>query len=152
RVEQEKKAGEAVTLFEQFFGPTLARHLAQTPGWERPRQADVTLLFCDLKGFTRISRQLTAQQTYEWVNDGLDVLSACGLNNGGVLVDYVGDEIMSMWGAPQSRPDHAHCACQAALDMLAGLPAINERWKGVLGPIGETTDLAIGINSGTAQV
>jgi adenylate cyclase len=152
RVEEERKAGKAVTLFEQFFGPTLARYLAQTPGWERSRQADVTLLFCDLKGFTRISRQLTAQQTYEWVADVLDVLSECVLNNGGVLVDYVGDEVMSMWGAPQSRPDHARCACQAALDMLAGLPAINERWKGVLGRIGETTDLAIGINSGTAQV
>src|SRR5262249_45039084 len=46
----------------------------------------------------------------------------------------------------------ARLAAQAALDMLAGLPAINEKWKDVLGPLGERTDLAIGLNSGTAQV
>jgi adenylate cyclase len=153
RVEEERKAGGAIALFEQFFGPALARFLAQTPGWERPRQANVTLLFCDIKGFTRISRKLTPQQTYEWVHDVLNTLSQCVLDNGGVLVDYVGDEIMSMWGAPQSQTDHGVRACKAAMDMMAALPAINERWASREGwPAGEATDLAVGLNSGTAQV
>lgn len=154
RVEEEKKASGAITLFEQFFGPALARFLAQTPDWEKARQAEVTLLFCDVKGFTRISGKLEPQQTYEWVNDVLNVLSQCVLENEGVLVDYVGDEIMSMWGAPQGRADHARAACQAALDMLAGLPAINKKWAPIFRERGidEVTDLAVGLNSGTAQV
>lgn len=154
RVEEEKKASGAITLFEQFFGPALARYLAQTPGWDQARQADVTLLFCDIKGFTRISRGLSPQLTYEWVNDVLNMLSECVLNNNGVLVDYVGDEVMSMWGAPQDCPDHAARACQAAMDMIAGLAGVNKKWGPVFREynVDEVTDLAVGLNSGTAQV
>ena len=39
----------------------------------------------------------------------------------GVLVDYIGDEVMAMWGAPEEQPDHAERACRAALDMLGRL-------------------------------
>jgi adenylate cyclase len=56
---------------------------------------------------------------------------------------------MAMWGAPRPEADHAWQACQAALDMLATLPRINERWRPVLG---EPVDVGIGINTGVARV
>jgi adenylate cyclase len=60
-----------------------------------------------------------------------------------------GDELIAMWGAPVDQPDHATLSARAAVDMLAAVPRINERWAATLG---ETMDLGIGINSGVARV
>jgi adenylate cyclase len=66
-----------------------------------------------------------------------------------VLVDYIGDELIAMWGAPQEQPDQSVLACRAALDMLNGLQPINDRWKRTLG---EPVRVGIGINTGVAHV
>jgi adenylate cyclase len=87
--------------------------------------------------------------TVKWISDVMAVLSDCIIDHQGVLVDYIGDEVMAMWGAPEDQPDHARLACCAALDMLAQLPAINARWEKTLG---EPMSLGIGINSGPAHV
>jgi adenylate cyclase len=152
RLDAEKEAGAAIARFEQFFTPQLARSLAQKPGWETPRQMNVTLLFCDVCGFSRITRKLTPQEMGTWVRDVLDLLSRCVLEEGGVLIDYVGDGLMAMWGAPEPQPDHAARACRAGLDMLAGLAALNERWSATLSRLDEQTDFLIGVNTGLAQV
>jgi adenylate cyclase len=152
RLDAEKEAGAAIVRFEQFFTPRLARSLAQTPGWEKPRQTAVTLLFCDICNFSRITKQLTPAEMADWARDVLDLLSRCVLEEEGVLIDYVGDGLMAMWGAPGEQPDHAARACRAALDMLAGLPALNERWQATLSRHGEKTEFLIGINTGVAQV
>ena len=66
------------------------------------------------------------------MNDVMKELSGCVLDEGGVLVDYVGDEVLAMWGAPQDQPDQAERAVRAALAMLAALPA-STPLAGVLG-------------------
>jgi adenylate cyclase len=66
-----------------------------------------------------------------------------------VLVDYVGDELLAMWGAPEEQPDQAARAVRAGLAMLAALPAVNGRWQGALGG---PTEVGVGINTGPAQV
>src|SRR5262249_33266953 len=93
--------------------------------------------------------KLTPARTIEWINDVLEVMSQCVLAEKGVLVDYVGDALMAMWGAPEEQPDHAARACRAALAMLDRVPALNARWEPLVGhPLG----LGIGLNTGTAQV
>ena len=71
------------------------------------------------------------------------------LETGGVLVDYVGDELMAMWGAPDPVEDHAERACQAAIDIMQALPELNARWQQ---RIAAPTTVCIGINSGMARV
>ena len=63
----------------------------------------------------------------EWIGDVMGALSDCVLAHQGVLVDYLGDELMAMWGAPANQPDHAPLACRAALAMLDLVPVLNER-------------------------
>jgi adenylate cyclase len=149
RAEQEKAALTARVQFEQFFTPELSHQLASNPDLLRGQDAEVSILFCDIRGFSRISGRLRPAQTGEWINNVLEVLSDCALRHSGVLVDYLGDEIMTMWGAPEKQPDHARLACRAGLDMLAALPQLNERWQPILG---EPLALTIGINTGTASV
>ena len=91
------------------------------------------MLFCDIRGFSRITERLGPQKTIAWTGNVLGDLSECVLREQGVLVDYVGDELMAMWGAPDHQPDHARRACRAALDMLAQLPALNDQWAPVVG-------------------
>ena len=150
RVEQERQLIAERVRFEQFFTPELARML-ESRGEEMlaARDAEITVLFCDIKGFSRISRGSGAALAVEWVRDVLSVLSDCVADRQGVLVDYSGDSLEALWGAPLATPQHATQACLAALQMRACLPELNDRWQSRLG---ERTDISIGINSGRAQV
>jgi adenylate cyclase len=149
RIEQEKAALGARVMLEQFFTPELSRHLTARPELLQGHDCEVTVLFCDIRGFSRISERLGPAKTIDWLQDSLRVLSECALERHGVLVDYTGDELMAMWGAPDENPAHPEIACRAALSMLQRLPELNERWQGLLG---EPMDLGIGLNTGRAHV
>jgi adenylate cyclase len=149
RLEQERAAMAERVRFEQFFTPELAQQLSRHPDLLQGREAQVTLLFCDIRGFSRISERLGPARTVEWFREVLDMLSDCVLSRGGVLVDYNGDGLLAMWGAPGAQPDHARRACRAGLAMLEGMRPINERWRETLR---EDAHLGIGVNTGPAQV
>src|SRR5262249_4458625 len=76
-------------------------------------------------------------------------VSDCVKSHRGVLVDYIGDEVMAMWGAPEEQPDHALLACRAALDTLDRLPGLDARSRE---RSGEPVAFGIGINTGVARV
>jgi adenylate cyclase len=135
--------------FRQFFTEDLARQLELEPDLLKGREAEVSLLFCDVRGFSRVSEKLGPIGTVEWISDVMGELSRCVLAEGGVLVDYVGDELLAMWGAPVPQPDHPLRAVQAALAMRDALPRLNERW---LERLEMPTNLGIGVNTGAAHV
>jgi adenylate cyclase len=145
RAEEERK----VLQMQQYFPPRLAAKLANHPELLEGRETDVTVLVCDLRGFSRITEKLGPAKTVRWISDILTVISQCVLDEEGVVVDYIGDEMMAMWGAPEDQPDHATRACRAALAMLEHLPRLNAEWQPKLDV---ELGLGIGINSGIAQV
>jgi adenylate cyclase len=150
RLEYQKREAAMRVQFEQFFTPQLSRQLALDPDLvRRGRDAEVTVLFCDIRGFSAVSERLGPARTVEWLSNVMETLSECVAAHDGVLVDYIGDELMAMWGAPQSQLDHALRACRAARDMLACLPELTRRWEDVLrAPVA----MGIGINTGKARV
>jgi adenylate cyclase len=139
----------AEVRFQQFFTPELARHLAARPDLLAGQESEITVLFADIRHFSRLSDKLGPGKTVKWINHVMEALSDCVHEQAGVLVDYIGDELMAMWGAPESQTDHAARAVRAALGMFDVLPELNEQWSIELG---EPMDLGIGINSGVAQV
>jgi adenylate cyclase len=147
--EQERSLLKAQVEFEQFFTPQLAHYLRQEPNLLDGREAEVTLLFCDLRNFSSFSEKLGPARTVELVRDVMSELSRCVLDEEGVLVDYIGDELAAMWGAPACQPDQAVRAVQAALAMINTLPVLNRRWQPLLG---EPMELGVGLNTGLAQV
>jgi adenylate cyclase len=149
RTEMEKAALAERVRFEQFFTPELSRQLAGKPELLEGQETDVSMLMCDIRGSSRITERLGPAGTIDWIRDVLSRLSDCVLDQGGVLVDYTGDGLGAMWGAPDKQPDHAAQACHAALAMLQALPALNERWQA---RTQEPLALGIGINTGLAQV
>lgn len=149
RLEQERAAVQARVQFEQFFTPQLSRQLQADPTLLAGKEASVSLLFADIRGFSRIAERIGAAATFDWINDVMGALSESVIAHQGVLVDYIGDELIAMWGAPEQLPNHAELACRAALDMLQQLPGLNARWQSRLG---EPMGLGIGINTGQARV
>lgn len=149
RLEQEQAMMAARVKFEQFFTPELARKLESEPDMLSGRDAEVSLLFCDISGFSGFSERLGPQRTVDWIKDVMTVLSDCVIQHQGVLVDYIGDELVAMWGAPFALDDHAERACRAAMAMSDCLPELNARWESVLG---EPMGFGTGINSGIARV
>lgn len=138
-------------VFEQHFTRELARELARNPDPMKmqAREAEVSVMFCDIRGFSAVSERLDPTQTVAWLGGVMGEFSSIVIEHGGVLVDYTGDELLAMWGAPNEQPDHAELACRAALGILRSLPGLNEKWRPV---IEAETEVGIGINSGVALV
>lgn len=149
RLDQERAALRTRLQLEQFFTPRLAARLADQPELLDGRDSDISVLFCDIRGFSRFAEKLGPARTVALMSDVMSALTQCVLDHDGIVVDYVGDEVMAMWGAPEAQPDHARRACRAALAMFAALPSLNQRWQAILG---EPLDFSIGINTGLAQV
>lgn len=139
----------ALSSLTQFFSDEVAEGIRQDEDLLAGRDAEVTVLFCDIRGFSAISERVGPKRTIEWINDVLTELSQCVKRTNGVLVDYVGDELMAMWGAPVEQPDHAVRACRAAVEMLGFIDPLRERWKDITP---DRFGFGIGINTGIARV
>ena len=149
RMEQEKASLARKVQFEQFFSPELSARLDAEPDLLTGRDAEVTVLFCDIRGFSGVSERLGPAQTMAWVGSVMSTLSDQVAATGGVLVDYIGDEMMAMWGAPTPQSNHAELACAAARLMAERSAEIDAAWMGI---IGCPTRFGIGINSSVARV
>ena len=149
RLEQQAEAARLQVQLQQFASPELVRELQRQPDLLQPAGREVTVLFGDLRGFSRISEQLSPQDTFRLVSDAMERLTACIAEHGGYVIDYSGDGIGAMWNAPARQPDHAPRAAAAAADMLAQMPALSDDWRDKLG---QPLRLGIGLNTGPVQV
>ena len=149
RLEKEKEVVQARVRFEQFFPRGLVDKLENDTEFLKGKETEVTVMFCDIRKFSDISERVGPEVTVEFVNDVMQDLSMCVQSHDGVLVDYIGDELIAMWGAPESQPDHATMAARAARDMFRLVPELDDRWRD---KIGTDFRVGIGLNSGMAQV
>jgi len=143
------KQEQLVTKYQQFFSPKITEAIRQKPSLLAGEETRVTVLFCDIRGFSRIADNIGTARAMEWVSDTLSELSQIVLDLDGVLVDYVGDEMFAMWGAPESSEIHAFQAASAARLMMNRRAKLSERWSGL---ITEGFDFGIGLCTGSARV
>lgn len=109
----------------------------------------MTVMFCDMVGFTKLSEGLDAGVLTQLLNQFFTRMTNVILENHGTLDKYMGDAIMCFWGAPLDIPNHAELACKTALEMMRELHALNAEWKE---KHGFTIGLRIGINTGEMSV
>jgi adenylate cyclase len=149
REEQRERAIRSQVQFEQFFSPELARELALDASLLEGREREVTVLFSDVRNFSRISENLGPQRTFVMMQEVMELQSQRIRATDGVVVDYVGDGLLAMWNAPTDQPDHPVRACSAAIAFLADLPALSARWEA---EAREPIRLGVGIHAGPALV
>jgi adenylate cyclase len=134
---------------EQFFSPKVLRDLERDPTLLEGRTQEVTLLVGSLHEFPRLAGKLGPQNSCRLLRDLLERLTERIVENGGVIVDYVGAGVMALWNAPVRQPDHALLAAGAALAMLGEVPDLNGRWQT---QVGEALKVGIGLHTGDVQV
>lgn len=133
----------------QFFSPKLAELISENPRLLQSREAEITTMFCDIRNFTSITSRLGSEETVKWLNAVLSEISDCILAHHGVLVDYVGDEVFAMWGAPEKNVEHSQLACAAANAIGEVIQRLKSRWEAVAEA---EFSVGIGIDSGKAIV
>lgn len=145
------------TAFSQYLAPPLVERLARAPetlllgGEVRP----LTIMFCDIRGFTTLSETIAPEQLTDVINRFLTPMTACILARGGTVDKYIGDCVMAFWNAPLDDPHHARNACLAALDMLKALDVLNAelaREASAEGRPATPLRIGIGLNTGPACV
>lgn len=114
-------------LFSSYLPPGRARELARSPSAQvlTADNRELSLLFCDLRGFSGLAETLPPLALRELLNHYLSSTTAVVHAHGGTLDKFIGDAVMAFWGAPQPQPDHAERAVRAALALLDGLGPLN---------------------------
>jgi adenylate cyclase len=104
-----------------------------------------TVLFSDIRSFTRMSERMEPQQVVELLNTYFTEMTDLLFENGGTLDKYMGDGIMALFGAPLTKPDDARRAVKTAIDMQRALADLNREWVAR----GQTPlEMGVGVNTG----
>ena len=144
--------------FGKYIDPRVVEGLIDRPNLtaaEGQRRV-MTVLFCDLKGFTSLSEGMTPQGLVKVMNRYLSIMSEPIRANRGIIDKYIGDGIMAYWGPPfVDEADHARFACLATLEMIERIATLRREIPELLGVRGtpmEKCDLRIGVATGEALV
>ena len=138
-------------LFGHYLPPERVRAMASDP--ERfldvassAENRELTVLFCDLRGFTPMSEKMAPDRLRELLNLYFLRMSQVIHAHGGTLDKFIGDAVMAFWGAPESDPQHAAHAVQAAMAMIAAVGPLNaELAERGLPPLAPCIGLATGV-------
>ncbi|MDX5360912.1 MAG: adenylate/guanylate cyclase domain-containing protein [Alphaproteobacteria bacterium] len=124
----ERERGQVRSAFSRYLAPQVVARLAEHPEDLRlgGETRNLTLLFCDVRNFTRLSEEMDAHDLTRFINRFLTPMTQAILARGGTIDKYMGDAIMAFWNAPIDDPDHRRQACLAALDMSRALVRLND--------------------------
>ncbi len=115
-------------LFRRFFSPGVMSVLSSGDAARslEPREADVTVVFCDLRGFSRRMEEAGDRLLEELnrVSAALGVMTRNILDHRGAIADFLGDAAMGFWGWPLLQPGKVEYACRAALGIRAAFEEV----------------------------
>lgn len=142
---------ELAHLFGTYVPPELVDEMAKDPAsyTMEAQNKELTVLFCDMRGFTKMSEKMEPTRLQALLTDVFSRLSDVIRGNRGTIDKYMGDCVMAFWGAPVDIPNHAPLAVKTAIELAQAVGRINEehRAKGI-----PEIGVGIGLNTGTMCV
>ena len=157
-LETARERREVRNAFQYYLAPDMVEQVASDPDKLKlgGETRDLTILFCDIRGFTSISEAFAdaPEKLTHIINIFLTGLSKVIQDRSGTIDKYIGDNIMAFWNAPTDVAQHGYEACCATLDMQAALIEVNETLKHdpFLGGFEQEIRIGIGLNSGPTLV
>ena len=153
----ERRQREIRQAFSRYMSPHYVEELAKNPdklvlGGELKV---MTVMFCDIRGFTALSEGLDAHTLTGYVNSFLSPMTEIITAHGGTIDKFIGDCVMAFWNAPLDDPDHARHAVAAAEAMRRRIVELNREWAEEArrgGPPHLPLRVGIGINTGECCV
>ncbi|MFY7779475.1 MAG: adenylate/guanylate cyclase domain-containing protein, partial [Elstera sp.] len=146
RAVAERARARVASIFGRYVPPAVAaRAMGQEVSVSGVRR-EVSFLFTDIAGFTTLSEQAEPEQVVAVLNDYFDGLCACIGEEGGIVVDFIGDAVFALFGAPDPLDNHAAAALRAA----CRIDAFAESFRRTAAlSLGETR---LAVHTGTAVV
>ncbi len=146
-------------VFRRFFSPGVLHVVAGRDAARalEPREVDATVLFCDLRGFSRTVEEGAGKllDVLNRVSAALGVMTRAIVENRGAIADFLGDAAMGFWGWPLDDPAKVENACRAALAIRAGFEAVSgdraHPLYGFRAGIGIATNRAVAGGIGTEE-
>ena len=136
-----------------FFSPFVMEAMAGRDAEEvlAPKECEVSVLFCDLRGFVTTSESMADElfSLLQRVSSSLDVMTGKILKHGGVIGDFHGDAAMGFWGWPLTQDDIALRAIKAAIDIQAEFNERQTQHQDFQIGIGIATGMAVAGKIGT---
>ncbi len=113
--------------FQRYMAPEVSEKILNgaIPSGGEIREA--TILFCDLRGYTPFVERNEPREVVDFLNEYFTEMEQAVKRFQGIVLQYIGDEIEAVFGAPDDLPDHAEMAVQAALHMRKRLAELNAR-------------------------
>jgi class 3 adenylate cyclase len=141
---------EKVKRLSQLIGPDARRDVEEVLMGHRPdkstgQRMDITMLFADIRNYSKITKDMDPTTTVRMLNDFFSVVTPIVIQHGGMIDKYVGDELVALF--TQSNPTGSHdlMGVEAALKMQDELKSFNKEWEATGRP---TIDIGIGVHSG----
>ena len=145
------KQQHLVNTFQHYIDPAIVNVILADDTLSRldGRNADVSVLFADIRNFTSLSEKLKPNQLVSLLNQCLTITSNCVKRYNGILDKFIGDCTMAFWGAPAPCENSARQACLAALDMVKETGALLHEYSV---SYGVQLSLGVGVHTGPATV
>ena len=124
--------------FGTYVDHEVAAHILEEGTALEGEEVEVTMVFLDVRGFTRIAEQSSASEAVAVLNRLFETVVPIIHSHGGHVDKYVGDGLLAIYGAPRRQRDHADMALAAALEIAT---AVEHEF-------GDSLSIGIGLNSG----
>jgi adenylate cyclase len=130
---------------ERYHSPDVVEMILRQQGEVglEVKEAEVSVLFADIEGFTKMSERMAPAEVARILNGYFEGATAAIFRHRGQVNKYIGDAILAVFGAPIPNPDHAAGAVAAALEMIESLREFRKAL-----PPADQFRLRIGINAG----
>jgi len=115
-------------------------------------EREVTVLFADIRRFTRLSEGMKAPDVVALLNEIFQTVSDCILEQGGTIDKFIGDSVMAYFGAPVPHSDHSLRAVQAAIQIIEAIEERNTHTPEGDEPKPVPVHIGIGIHAGNVVV
>lgn len=149
RAQQERQ--RSVAIFSRFLDPRVVADLVRSGESAlslKSESRQITVLFSDIRGFTTLSEQRSAEEVVELLNNYFSRQVKVIFRHGGTMDKFIGDAIMAFWGAPVDDDAQAINAVAAALELADEL----QRFREEIGEAGGDFDIGVGIHTGPGVV
>jgi adenylate cyclase len=143
---------ELANMFGTYVPPELVDEMVKQGAENFSMKAtnkELTVMFCDMRGFTKLSEKMEPTQLQELLNSVFNRLTDIIRANRGTIDKYMGDCVMAFWGAPVETSQHAHLAVKTSMEMANAVRKINEENRSKGNP---EIGVGIGLNTGTMCV
>src|SRR5262249_30184092 len=152
-IEQLRRNERVRETFGRYIDPKIVEGLIEQPAVTATegQHRVMTLMFCDVKGFTSLSEGMTPQGLVKVMNRYLSTMSEPIRAHRGIIDKYIGDAIMAYWGPPfVDQSEQATLACLAAIDMVERIPTLRKEIPALLGvrSIPHDFDMRVGLATG----